>query len=73
MPKPTLSNTARVILIAASEHPERVATLPAQLPAAAQHAVVRSLLKAGLLEEVEAEGESGRGASPMRGKALRCA
>ena len=27
------------------------------LPAAAQHAVVRSLLKAGLLEEVEAEGD----------------
>ena len=54
MPKSTLSNAARAVLQAAREHPERLALSPAHLPAAAQRAVVRSLQKAGLLDEVEA-------------------
>ncbi len=56
MPKLTLSDAARAVLTAACEHPERLAQLSAHLPAAAHRAVIRSLLKAGLLEEVEAAG-----------------
>lgn len=55
MPNSILSQTARAVLTAASQHPERLAMLPARLPAAAQRSVVQSLLKAGLLEEVEAK------------------
>ena len=55
MPKSTLSDTARVVLNTACDHPDRLAFLPAHLPAAAKRAVVRSLLKAGLLQEVLAE------------------
>ena len=56
MPKSTLSDTARFILTAASNHPERLALPPAHLPAAAKQTVIRSLLKTGLLEEVLVEG-----------------
>ena len=58
MPTSTLSNTARTVLNTASEHSERLAVPPAHLAAAARRAVVRSLLKTGLLEEVEtADGQ----------------
>ena len=50
MAKPALPDTARAVLNAACEHPERFAQLPAQ------RAVILSLLKAGQLEEVEAAG-----------------
>ena len=56
MAKSTLSDTARAVLNNACDHPERLAFPPAHLPTAAKQAVVRSLLKAGLLEEVLAEG-----------------
>ena len=54
MPKSTLSDTARTVLNAASEHPNQRALPPDYLPAVAQRSVVRSLLKAGLLKELEA-------------------
>lgn len=57
MPNSILSHTARAVLTAASQHPDRLAMLPARLPAAAQRSVVQSLLKAGLLEEVEAKSD----------------
>ena len=58
MAKPTLSDTARGILAVGAEHPDLLATLPARLPAAAQRAVVASLLKAGFLAEIEvADGQ----------------
>ena len=46
-----LSDTARVVLSRASQHPDRLAEAPKHLPAAARDAVVRSLLKHGLLAE----------------------
>ncbi|HYF08037.1 MAG TPA: hypothetical protein VD970_10475 [Acetobacteraceae bacterium] len=52
-----LSDTARVILSRASQHPEHLAEPPKRLPAAARDAVVRSLLKQGLLAEVPAPRE----------------
>ena len=55
MPKSLLSDAARAVLVAAGEHPDRLASPPAHLPAAAKQAVVRSLLKAGLVEEILAE------------------
>ena len=56
MSKPTLSDTARAVLTAACDHSDRLAFPPAHLPAAAKRAVVRSLLKSGLLQEVLAKG-----------------
>ncbi|HYF07420.1 MAG TPA: DUF3489 domain-containing protein [Acetobacteraceae bacterium] len=52
-----LSDTARVLLSRASQHAERLAEPPKHLPAAARDAVVRSLLKQGLLAEVPAPRE----------------
>ncbi|HYF06248.1 MAG TPA: DUF3489 domain-containing protein [Acetobacteraceae bacterium] len=52
-----LSDTARVLLSGASQHAERLAEPPRHLPAAARDAVVRSLLKQGLLTEVPAPRE----------------
>ena len=49
-----LSDTQRVILSRAAQHPENLAEAPASLPAAARLAVIRSMLKHGLLEEVPA-------------------
>lgn len=46
-----LSDTARVLLSRAAQHPDRLAEPPKHLPAAARDAVVRSLLKNGLLAE----------------------
>ena len=56
MSKGTLSDTARAVLTAACDHSDRLAFPPAHLPAAAKRAVVRSLLKSGLLQEVLAGG-----------------
>ncbi len=57
---PTLSNAARNVLTDvtdAASRDNRAALPPGRLPAAAQRAVVRSLLKAGLLEEIAAEDD----------------
>ena len=51
MTKP-LSPTQAQILTAAAQHPDRLSEAPAGLPAAARNAVVQSILRAGLLEEV---------------------
>jgi hypothetical protein len=53
----TLSNTARRVLSAASEHLLGLAAPPAALPAAARDAVRRSLLKQGLVAECAAPAE----------------
>ena len=58
MSKPsTLSATAHAVLKAAAARGDRLAQPPDHLPTAAQRAVVQSLLKAGLLEEVPADDD----------------
>ena len=58
MSKPsTLSATARAVLTAAAARSDGLAPPPDHLPAAAQRAVVQSLLKAGLLEEMAADDD----------------
>jgi hypothetical protein len=52
-----LSTTARAILTAAADRDDRVALPPERLPAAARRAVVQSLLKFGLIEEVAADND----------------
>jgi hypothetical protein len=52
-----LSDTQSIILSHASRHEGRLATVPANLPAAARQAVFRSMLKNLLLEEVPAPPE----------------
>lgn len=47
----TLSDTQSLVLSKASQHPERLAAAPPSLPAAARDAVLRSMLKNGLLAE----------------------
>ncbi len=60
MAKPSeLSPAARAVLTAAAARDGGIALPPERLPAAAQRAVVRLLLKAGLLEEVQADGGDG--------------
>ena len=54
---PTLSETGAAVLRAAADHPARVAVPPERLPAASRNAVIASLLRAGLLEEVGPTGE----------------
>jgi hypothetical protein len=49
-----ISGTQRQILVAAAQHEARLTTLPASLPAAARNAVIRSILRNGLLAEVAA-------------------
>ncbi|MDN3563584.1 GAF domain-containing protein [Paeniroseomonas aquatica] len=51
-----LSDTARSILTEASQHSLGIAAPPATLPAAARHAVLRSLLRQGLVAEQSAPG-----------------
>ena len=46
-----ITNTVRDILLAAAGRPDQLALLPDRLPAAAQRAVVQSMLRAGLVEE----------------------
>jgi biotin operon repressor len=48
---PKLSDTARIVLTRAAEHPERLVSFHKKLPAGARHKVAESLLKQGLLEE----------------------
>ena len=48
-----LSNTARAVLILAATREDRLAQLP-RLPVAAARQVIRSLLSAGLVEEIPA-------------------
>src|SRR4051812_18731205 len=50
-----LSTTARAVLTHAAARDDHLALPPERLPAAARRAVVQSLLKAGLVEEVAAE------------------
>ena len=50
-----LSTTAHTILTAAAERADQIVLAPERLPAAARRAVVQSLLKARLLEEVAAD------------------
>src|SRR3954453_14072359 len=58
MAKPnTPSTTARSLLTAAAARDDGLALPPERLPAAARRAVVQSLLKAGLLQEIGAEDE----------------
>src|SRR3954447_3373095 len=58
MPKPNnLSTTARALLTEAGARDDRGALAPERLPAAARRAVVQSLLKTGLLEEVAADDD----------------
>ncbi len=58
MTKPnTLSKTARALLTAAATRDDRLALPPERLPAAARRAVVQSLLKTGLLEELPADDD----------------
>ncbi len=52
-----LSDTARAILTAASQRSDHVALPPERLPVAAQRSVIRSLLKARLLEEIAADDD----------------
>lgn len=51
----TLSPSAQAVLTAAAADPSHAAILPTTLPVAAQRAVARSMLKAGLIEEVPVE------------------
>jgi hypothetical protein len=56
-PSKPLSPTQTQIVSAAVQHPERLAEAPPNLPVAARNAVLQSMLRAGLLEEVPgAEG-----------------
>jgi hypothetical protein len=52
-----LSDTQAKILTAAGEHEAQLVKAPQGLPAAARNAVLRSMLKSGLLEEVAAPDE----------------
>jgi hypothetical protein len=52
-----LSDTQRVILSAAAQHEMGLARAPKTLPAAARNAVLRSLIKANLLTEINAPRE----------------
>ena len=49
-----ITDTVRAILLTSAEHPDHLVGLPERLPAAAQKAVVQSMIRAGLLEEVAA-------------------
>ena len=54
-----LSPSGAFVLHAAADHPDHVATPPEGLPTAARNAVMGSLLRAGLLEEVAPTEEGG--------------
>ncbi len=56
-PPSELSPAARAVLTTAAARDDGIALPPERLPAAAQHAVVRSLLKAGLLRGVQADSD----------------
>jgi biotin operon repressor len=46
-----LSDTARIVLTRAAEHPQRLVSFHKKLPAGARHKVAESLLKQGFLDE----------------------
>lgn len=52
-----MTDTVRAVLAAAAEQPAYLVVLPNRLPAAARQAVARSMLRAGLLEEMPAADE----------------
>src|SRR4051794_35595199 len=52
-----LSTTAHAILSAAAERADQIALAPERLPAAARRAVLQSMLKGGLIEEVGADDD----------------
>ena len=52
-----LSTAAHAVLTAAAARADHVALAPERLPAAARRAVVQSMLKAGLIEEVAADDD----------------
>jgi hypothetical protein len=52
-----VSTTARALLTAAAARADQIALAPERLPAAARRAVVQSMLKAGLIEEVAADDD----------------
>ncbi len=53
----TISQTARAVLTSAAARSDHIAMSPDHLPIAAQRSVIKSLLKAGLLEEMAADGD----------------
>ena len=55
MPPIKLSTTAQAVLASAAASADHVVTLPERLPIAAQRAVVKSMLAAGVIEEMPAE------------------
>ena len=57
MTSPNLSDTARAVLQSASETSDHLVVFPEHLPAAARQAVVRSMLKSGLVEEAPADDD----------------
>jgi len=63
-----LSPTARAILTTAADRDDRVALPPERLPAAARRAVVQSMLKAGLIEEVAADDDQPAWRTTERGE-----
>ncbi len=71
MPKSdTLSRTAQTVLAAAAGRDGHSAFPPEHLPAAAKRAVVQSLLKAGLLEEIAAADDGVAWRTTKDGKRL---
>ena len=59
MPKPnTLSRTAQAVLAAAAARDDHLAVPPEHLPTAAKRAVVQSLIKGGLVEEIAADDDA---------------
>ena len=55
MPPIKISTTAQALLASAAANVDHVVTLPERLPIAAQRAVVKSMLTAGVIEEMPAE------------------
>ena len=55
MPPIKLSTTAQAVLASAAANVDHVVTLPKRLPIAAQRAVLKSMLTAGVIEEAAAE------------------
>ena len=71
MPKPnSLSRTAQVVLQAAAARVDHFAVGPEHLPTAAKRAVVQSLLKVGMLEEVAADDEAAAWRATENGERL---
>ncbi len=52
-----ITDTVRAILAAATEHPNHLASAPERLPVAAKRVVIQSMVKAGLVEQVQADDD----------------